>query len=331
MLLFTKRLTRASAILMAAAAGLFAHSLVQAQAYPSRPVHLVVPAAAGGPTDVMSRLMGEKLSAQWGQSVVIDNRPGGNSIIGAQIVAKAPPDGYTLLAALDSILTMHQYLYAKLPYDPTRDFVPVAMFVRGPLVLLTDSAKGPKNVKELFDQIKAGGAGKVTIGVGTLITQLGAELIKLRFGLNNLTVVPYNGSAPTTQGLLSNDVTFTMDVVTAALPHLKSGRFRVLANMSPVPIEALPAAPSFASETGVSGVEVNSWAGYVAPAGVAPEIVTKLNTDIMRALAQPDVKERVAGFGLVAGSGTAAEFAAYVRSESEKWGQVIKQSGFKVE
>ena len=325
------RIKRAAVALMCmGAAALPAACLAQAASYPNRTVHVVVPSAAGGPTDAVARLFSDKLAAQWGQSFVVENRPGANNIIGSQVVAKAAPDGYTLLVALDSTLTMQQWLYQKLPYDPARDFVPVALVLRGPLVLLTDAAKGPKNIKELFEQIKAQ-PGKVSIGVGTLITQLGAELLKLQFGLGNLTVVPYKGSAGTTQGLLTNDVTLTMDAVTTSLPHIRSGRFRVLGNLSPNPISALPNVPSFAGETGVSGFEINSWAGFVGLAGMAPEIVTKLTQEMMRTLALPDVKERFAALGVEAGGGTPTEFAAYVRSESEKWGRVIKQSGFKVE
>jgi tripartite-type tricarboxylate transporter receptor subunit TctC len=301
---------------------------VHAQAYPNRAIHVVVPSAAGGPTDAVARLFADKMSAQWGQAVIVENRAGGNNIIGTQAVAKAAPDGYNLLLALDSTLTMHPSLYKKLPYDPAKDFAPVALAYRAPLLIITDAAKGPKSIKELVQLAKAK-PGTVSFGAGTLSSHLCGELLKSQLGADML-IVPYKGSVGTTQALLTNDVTFTVDGAIPSLPHIKSGKFRVLANLSQ-PITALPNLPSFAAEMGIPGFDISTWVGFVVPSGTASEIVGKLNEEIVRILALPDVREKLSSFGGEPGGGTPAEFASFIRTEIQKWSKVIRESGFKVE
>ena len=287
-----------------------------------------MPSPAGGPSDVGARVVGEKIAASWGQPVVIENRPGGNNIIGTQVVAKAPPDGYTLLMALDSTLTMHPSLYSSLPYDPAKDFAPVALAFVSPIVLITD-ASGPNSIRELLQFAKAN-PGKVTFGAGTLTTRLAGELLKSQTGTDML-IVPYKGSAGTTQGLLSKDVTFTLDGVTTSMPHIRAGKLKVLANLTKRPIAALPNLPTFADETGIKDFDVSVWLGFVAPAGTPREIVAKLNQEIVRVLGLPDVKDKIASIGMEPGGGTSAEFEAFIRAETEKWTRVIKASGFKAE
>jgi tripartite-type tricarboxylate transporter receptor subunit TctC len=311
-----------------ALAFLFVSILGFAQPYPSKPIRIVVPSPAGGPSDVGARVVGERLSASWGQPVVIDNRPGGNNIIGTQVVAKAPPDGYTLLIALDSTLTMHPSLYSNLPYDPAKDFAPVALAFVSPIVLITDAA-GPSSVKELLAYARAN-PGKVTFGAGTLTTRLAGELLKSQTGTDML-IVPYKGSAGTTQGLLSKDVTFTLDGVTTSMPHIRSGKFKVLANLTQRPIAALPSVPTLAAETGIKDFDVSVWLGFVVPAGTPADIVSKLNQEIVRVLGVPEVKEKLSSIGLEPGGGSPAEFQAFIRAETEKWTRVIKASGFKAE
>ena len=300
----------------------------QAQAYPAKPIRIVVPSPAGGPSDVGARVVGEKIAASWGQPVLIENRPGGNNIIGTQVVAKAAPDGYTLLMALDSTLTMHPSLYSNLPYDPAKDFAPVALAFISPIVLITDAA-GPTSVKELLQFAKAN-PGKVTFGAGTLTTRLAGELLKSQTGTDML-IIPYKGSAGTTQGLLSKDVTFTLDGVTTSMPHIRAGKLKVLANLTQRPIAALPGLPTLAAETGIRDFDVSVWLGFVAPAGTPRELVAKLNQEIVRILGLADVKEKLASLGLGPGGGSPAEFESYIRGETEKWTRVIKASGFKAE
>ena len=311
-----------------ALAFLFVSILGFAQPYPSKPIRIVVPSPAGGPSDVGARVVGERLSASWGQPVVIDNRPGGNNIIGTQVVAKAPPDGYTLLIALDSTLTMHPSLYSNLPYDPAKDFAPVALAFVSPIVIITDIS-GPGSVKELLALAKAN-PGKVTFGAGTLTTRLAGELLKSQTGTDML-IVPYKGSAGTTQGLLSKDVTFTLDGVTTSMPHIRSGKLKVLANLTQRPIAALPNVPTLAAETGIRDFDVSVWLGFVAPAGTPADIVSKLNHEIVRVLGLPEVKEKLSSIGLEPGGGSPAEFQSFIRAETEKWTRVIKASGFKAE
>ncbi len=311
-----------------ALAFLFVSILGFAQPYPSKPIRIVVPSPAGGPSDVGARVVGERLSASWGQPVVIENRPGGNNIIGTQVVAKAPPDGYTILMALDSTLTMHPSLYSNLPYDPAKDFAPVALAFISPIVLITDTA-GPSSIKELLAYARAN-PGKVSFGAGTLTTRLAGELLKSQTGTDML-IVPYKGSAGTTQGLLSKDVTFTLDGVTTSMPHIRSGKLKVLANLTQRPIAALPNVPTLAAETGIKDFDVSVWLGFVGPAGTPADIVSKLNQEIVRVLSVAEVQEKLSSIGLEPGGGTPAEFQSYIRAETEKWTRVIKASGFKAE
>jgi tripartite-type tricarboxylate transporter receptor subunit TctC len=303
-------------------------AVAQAQPYPVKPIRIVVPSPAGGPSDVGARVVGEKIAASWGQPVLIENRPGGNNIIGTQVVAKAAPDGYTLLMALDSTLTMHPSLYSNLPYDPARDFAPVALAFISPIVLITD-ASGPASVMELLQFAKAN-PGKVTFGAGTLTTRLAGELLKSQTGTDML-IIPYKGSAGTTQGLLSKDVIFTLDGVTTSMPHIRAGKLKVLANLTQRPIAALPGLPTLAAETGIRDFDVSVWLGFVAPAGTPRDLVAKLNQEIVRVLGLPDVKEKLAALGMEPGGGTPAEFESFIRAETDKWQRVIKASGFKAE
>ncbi|MFM9883766.1 MAG: Bug family tripartite tricarboxylate transporter substrate binding protein [Burkholderiales bacterium] len=297
--------------------------------YPAKPLRIVVPSPVGGPSDVGARIIGQKIAESLGQPVIIDNRPGGNNIIGSQVVAKAAPDGYTLLMALDSTLTMHPSLYANLPYDPAKDFAPVALAFVSPIVLITD-AGGPASIRELL-QLARANPGKVSFGAGTLTTRLGGELLKNQTNTDML-IIPYKGSAGTTQGLLSKDVTFILDGATTSMPHIRSGKLKVLANLSRRSIAALPNLPSFAAEAGIEGFDVSVWLGFVAPAGTPPEIIARLNQEIVRVLGHPDVKEKLSLTGLdAADPGTPAQFASYIRSETERWSRVIKASGFKAE
>ena len=300
-----------------------------AQGYPAKAIHIVVPSPAGGPSDVGARVVGERLAAAWGEPVVIENRPGGNNVIGTQAVAKAAPDGYTLLLALDSTLTMHPALYKDLAYDPARDFTPVALAFISPIVIIAD-ASAPSSVRELLELAKAN-PGKIAFGAGTLTTRLAGEMLKSQTGTDML-IIPYKGSAGTTQGLLSKDVTFTLDGATTSMPHIRSGKLKVLANLSQRPIAALPNVPTFAAETGLQDFDIVVWLGFVAPAGTPPDVVAKLNREIVRVLALPEVKERLAAVGLDAADARSPEaFGAYIRAERERWTRVIRASGFKAE
>ena len=296
-----------------------------ARNYPNKTIRIVVPFPPGGAGDILARTIAENLARRWGQQVVVENRPGGNTIIGAEIVAKAAPDGYSLLAAIDSTLVMNQSLYRKLPYDTLRDFAPITLTAFGQPILIVSAATGPKSVRELIQLAKAN-PGKLSFGAGVITTQLAAELFKSMAGVDILHV-PYKGSAPTVQGLLSADVTMIVDGVSASLPHIKSGRFRVLANFGSRPIGALPNVPTMAAESGLPGLEVKIWHALLAPAGTPPDVVARLEQEVASILKTQEVRDRLATFGLETDGSTSAALAAYIRSETERWAKVIKQAG----
>ncbi len=301
------------------------HALAQgAASYPSKPVRIIVPFPSGGPSDVQARVIGQKLSDSWKQPVIVDNRPGANTIIGADAVAKAAPDGYTLLLVIDSTLVMNQSLYTKLPYDPIKDFAPVTLTAWSPLILVVDAATGPSSVKDLIAQAKAN-PGKLNFGAGTITTQLGGEMLKSAAGID-MVFVPYKGSPGTVQGLLSGDVKIIIDGVTSSVPHIKSGKFRVLANMGSRPIAALPGIPTVAAETGLTSVDIAVWQGLVAPAGTPPDIIAKLRQDVVRVLNLAEVREKFLSVGLDPATSTSAEFAAFIKTEAERWSKIIKQA-----
>ena len=317
------------ALALCSQAGQFSQASAQgAASFPNKPIRIIVPFPPGGPSDVQARLIGQKMSENWGQQIIIDNRPGANTLIGAEAVAKAAPDGYTLLLAIDSTLVMNQALYTKLPYDPIKDFAPITLTVWSPIILAVDAATGPKSVKELITEAKAN-PGKVNFGAGTIATQLGGEMIKNATGAG-MVYVPYKGSPGTVQGLLSGDVKIIIDGVTASVPHIKSGKFRVLANMGTRPIAALPGLTTMAGE-GVPGVDLAVWQGIVAPAGTPADVISKLQQEVARILNLPDVKEKLFAVGLDPAPSSTAEFGAFIKSEAVRWDKIIKQAGVKLE
>ncbi len=302
---------------------------VYAQSYPAKPIRVIVPFPAGGPSDVGMRLIAQKMTESMGQQVLVDNRPGANTIIGAEAVAKAAPDGYTLLCAIDSTLTMNQFLFSKLPYDPIKDFAPVSLILWSPIIMVVDAATGPKSVRELIQQAKAN-PGKVNFGAGTIATQLIGEQMKNRASIDMIHV-PYKGSPDTVKGLLSNDVRFIIDGVTSSVPHIKSGKFRALANFSTRSITALPGLPSFATEADMPGFEAGVWLGVAATAGTPSAVVDRLNQEIRRALAMPDVIDKLAASGLETMTSTPAEFAAFIKKESERSEPIIRKAGIRLD
>ncbi len=288
-----------------------------------------MPSAPGGPTDLLTRIIAQKMSEAWGQQVIADNRPGANTMIGAQAVAKAAPDGYMLLMALDSTLAMNQSLYGKIAYDPIRDFAPVTRTANSPLALIVDSGAGAKTARDLFAQARAN-PGKLSFGTGTPTTRLSGELIKSMASADMLNV-PFKSSAGTVQGLLSKDVDFILDGLTSALPYIRNGKFRILGTLSSDRIETLPGLPLLSSEAGLPPIEVSVWLGLVAPAGTPAEIISRLNQEVVHILGLPEVRERLANIGMIPVTSTPAEFSAFILAESNRWARVIKQSNIKIE
>ncbi len=296
-----------------------------AQNYPARPIHIIVPFPAGGPADVMARLISERMSADFGQGVVIDNRPGANTVIGAEFVAKAPADGYTLLMAIDSTLVMNQYLYSHLPYDPVKDFVPITVVAKTMDLLVVNASSDIKTAKDLVAKAKAQ-PGKLNCGAGTIATKLTCVLFNEKAGVDTV-LLPYNGSAEVAHGILTKSVDFVFDGPSAVLPLVLSGDLRALAKLDPRPLPAVPDLPTLKAATGIDLGEITVWLGLVAPHGTPSAIVDKLAAETAKILSDPQVKARANSVGLFPVTNTPAEFAAFIQQEAARWPEVVKKSG----
>jgi tripartite-type tricarboxylate transporter receptor subunit TctC len=295
-----------------------------ARSFPSRTVRIVVPFPPGGPADIIARLVGQKMSERWSQPVVIENRPGANTAIGAQLVAKAEPDGYTLLAGMDTTMVMNPLLAANLPYDAGRDFAPVTLLTRN-MSLLVVRHDGPKTANELIAKAKAN-PGKLNMGAGTITSRLGALAFVKAAGME-VVLIPYKGSAEIVQGVLSGSVDFALDSTASSLPQIESGTFRALAKYSSRPLPALPDLPSLAAAADLPGIDESStWIGLLAPARTPGDVIDKLQREVARIYADPAFREKLDKAGIFAVSSTAAEFGAYIRSETERWNKVIRDN-----
>ncbi len=302
--------------------------LCLAQSYPSKPVRIVVPWPPGGPADVLSRLLGQKLSERWSQPVITENRPGAQGIIGTEAVVKAPADGHTLLLTTDSTLTVNPSLY-KLSYDPMRDLAPITLVAWTRTVIVVNAASGPKSLAELIQFARAN-PGKATFGAAAITSRLAGELLGRRLGLD-IVYIPYKGSAPTLQGLLSDGVTFLVVATSAAMPHIRSGRFRALATTSTQPIASLPGMPTVAEAANLPGFDFSVWMGLFVPAGTPGDIAQRLNKEIAQLLAQPEMRDQLASIGLDLATNSPAEFAAFIRKETELWSLLVRQMGIQAD
>ena len=296
-----------------------------AQEYPTRPIHIIVPFPAGGPSDVLARLIGDKMSADFGQAVVVENRPGANTVIGAEAAAKAAPDGYTLLMAIDSTLVMNQYLYKSLPYDPLADFVPISLVARTIGLLVVNAQSDVTSVKDLIAKAKAA-PGKLNYGAGTISTKLQGYLFNDAAGVDTM-LVSYNGSAEVAHGILTKSVDFVFDGPSAELPLIQSGDLRAIAKLDGRPFPALPNLPTLDAAGGLQLGDMTVWLGLVAPRGTPAPIIDKLQGETAKILNDPGVKARADAVGLYPASSTPAEFTAFIRSEAARWQPVVKKSG----
>lgn len=299
-----------------------------AKDYPNRAIHIIVPFPAGGPSDVVTRIIAQKMSEDWKQPVIVDNRSGGNTIVGAQAAAKAAPDGYTLLMAIDSTLVMNQYLYKSLPYDPINDFAPITVVAKTMQLLMVNGASDIKSVDDLMAKEKAQ-PGKLNYGAGTITTQLSGFLFNKAAGTNAV-LVRYNGSAQVSQGLLTKSVDYVLDGPSAALALIQDGKFRVLAKFDHRPFPPAAQAPFIGDAAGLKSFdEITVWLGMVAPKGTPPAIVNKLAHEIAQVLADPGVKAKADAAGLYPATSTPAEFADFIKKESARWAPVVKETGIK--
>ena len=300
-----------------------------AQAYPARPVRIIVPFAPGSTTDALSRLLGQKLSEAWGQTVVIDNKPGAGGNIGADAVAKATPDGYTIMVAAGSH-TINPSLYGKLPFDAAKDFAPIAMLGSAPLLLVAHPSMPASNVRELIAlaKLKPGLLNYASGGSGSP-SHLVMELFKSMAGVN-IVHVPYKGGAPVMTAILANEVQLTPAGLIGLMPFVKSGRLKAIATTGQKRSAAAPDIPTVA-ESGLPGYHMGGWWGVFAPTGTPGPVLAKLHADIMRAMQSPDVRAKFASDGIDSSSMTADEFGAYVRDEMVTMARVVKESGAKVD
>ena len=301
-----------------------------AQTYPSKPLKLVVPYAAGGSTDQLARAIAEPLGRALGQSVVVENKPGGNTIIGAEAVAKAAPDGYTLFMGSSASLAVNPLLYNKLPYDPIADFAGVSMLAASPLVMVVPASLPVTNVKEFVELAKRrpDELNFASVGNGNPL-HLAGELFKVATGIE-MTHVPYNGSAPALTALLGNQVQVMFDVVLTSNPHIQSGKLRALALTGTNRLGLLPNVPTIAG-SGYPGYEAGIWFAMVVPKATPAAIVARLNTEVAKILTQPDMKARFDGLALELIPGPSDEVAKYAAREQARWGRLIREKGIRLE
>jgi len=302
----------------------------RADTYPSRPIRFVVAFPPGGGTDIIARLIAQKLSERLAQQVVVDNRPGAGGNIGTDIVAKSAPDGYTMLMGSAGPLAINASLFKTMPFDPERDLAPVTLAASTPNVLVVHPSLRVATVKELIAlaRTRPGQINFASSGFGTP-AQLAGELFNATAGVK-LVHVPYKGASPALADLLGGQVQIMFSTMPPALPHVKDGKLRALAVTSLKRSPAAPDLPTLA-EAGLPGFEANTWHGVVLPAAASAEVIGKLNREIVAILHLPDVVDRLSAQGAEPVGSTPEEFAAYIKSETVKWAKVVRESGAKAE
>jgi tripartite-type tricarboxylate transporter receptor subunit TctC len=307
-------------------APVFTVQIAQAQSWPNKPIRLVVPFSAGGNTDIVARLFAQELSKTLGQSVIVDNKPGASGNIGADAVAKSPPDGYTLVMGTVGTHAINASLYKKMPYDTIKDFAPVTLLASVPNVLVVPPSLPVKSVKELVAYGKAN-PGKLSFassGVGSSI-HLSGEMFRTTTGID-MTHIAYKGSAPAVTDLISGQVQLMFDNLPTSLQYVKTDKLRALAVTTAKRIQALPNVPTMI-ESGFPGFETGSWFGVFAPAATPKDIIARLDTELLRIVQTPEMHQKLVQSGAEPVGKGSEEFAAYVRSELTKWAKVVKDSG----
>ena len=317
---------RATRVLLLAAAVLSTSTeIVLAQAYPTRTVRIIAASAPGGTSDILSRLLAQQLTSELGQSFVVENRAGASGILGTDVVAKAPPDGYTLLVIQPS-LTINPHMFAKLPYDAIRDLAPVSLVVDVPQIVCAHPSVPAKTIKDLVALAKRGPVTNGSPGSGTH-PHLTAERFQQALGIK-LEQVVYKGVGPAFTGLISGEVAVVFSAISSAMPHVKSGRIRPLAVTTLKRLNAVPEVPTIA-ETVVPGFESSQWFGVLAPAGTPRPIIDRLQQAIAKSTQSPDLKEKFAAMAMETVNSTPDHFAKIIKEETVSWGKVIKAAGIK--
>ena len=297
-----------------------------AKGYPNRAIRIIVPFPPGGPADTIARLVGQRMSEDWGQPVLIENRAGGNTAIGAQAAARAAGDGYTLLAAMDTTMVINPLVATNLPYDPLKDFVLITLLTKT-MSLVVVRSDGPKTIKELVAKAKAN-PGTLNMGAGTITSRLGALQFAKAAGID-VQLVPFKGSAEIGQAVLAGTVDFALDSTGTSLPLIQSGHYRALAKYSNRPLPILPDLPSLSAAAELPGLgESSTWIALVAPAGTSAAIVDKIHREVASIYSDAAMTTKLEQIGIPAlRSSSPAEFAAFIRSETGRWSEVLKESG----
>jgi len=301
-----------------------------AQAFPSKPVKLVIPFPPGGSLDNIGRLIAQKLSESWGQQVVIENKPGAGGNIGADAVAKSPADGYAVVMGALSTHAVNPSLYAKMPYDAAKDFAPISLVAITPNVLIVNADSPVRTLKDLIAWAKAN-PGRTNFGSGSngSAGHLAGELFKLETG-TDVAHIPYKGGAPALQALLAGDTQFMFDNLANAMAQVKGGKVRAIAVTTAQRSKLAPDLPTMA-EAGMPGFDISTWFGLLAPAGTPPDVIAKWNADVVKVLNSPDVREKMLAQGAEPAPDSPAEFAAFIARERDKYARIVKASGAKVD
>ena len=305
-------------------------SAISAQSFPTKPVRVVVPFAAGGTTDIVTRILAQRLTESWGQQLIVDNRAGAGGNIGSEIIATSPPDGYSILMATVATHGINASLYKKIPYDPIKDFAPITLVASTPSVLMLNPSVAANSVKELISLAKAK-PGQLNFGSpgNGSSHHLAGELFDSMAGVR-MTHIPYKGTAAALIDLMAGQIQLTFDTLPSAMPYVKAKKLKALAVTSAKRTKSLSELPTV-SEAGVAGYEVTSWYGALAPAGTPAEIVKKLNADFVRTINIPQVTEKMIEAGADPVANTPEQFAAFIRSELRKWAKVVQDSGARVD
>jgi len=319
-----------SCIFIAVAIALSLHGLAHGQAYPSKPIRMIVPYPPGGGTDIFARLLAAKLSPALGQQVVIEQRPGAGGVIGADVAAKAAPDGYTLLIGQASNLAINQHLMSKLPYDPVKDFAPITLIATSPGLLVVHPSLPIRTVKDLvaLARSKPGTINYASAGNGSPGHLAAAYFNKVAH--IDLLHVPYKGATPAMTDVIAGHASLYFTSPVAAQPYVQSGRLRQIAVTSAQRFPPLPDVPSIA-EAGYPDFDMTSWWGLLAPAGIPRDIVARLHTESVTALNAAEMKERLAAQGALVVTNAPDQFASYLKSEIANWGRIVKASGARLD
>lgn len=312
----------AATLLLAAAA--------HAQTWPGKPIRWIVPYPPGGITDTVTRLVTQRVSEALGQPIVVENRPGANSILGADLAAKAAPDGYTFLTIIAAHAANATLYAGKLPFDPVKSFAPVSLAASAPLIMTASNAFPAKDVRELIAYAKAN-PGKISFGSSGIgaAAHLTTELLKQTAGVD-MVHVPYKGTAPALQGVMANDIQILVDVPSSLMPHVRSGKIKALGMFSKARVTGAPEVPTVA-EAGGPPIESATWVAFLAPAGTPREIVARVAQEVAKAVSAPDLRDKLVQMGIEPVGNTPDQLAQFINDEIAKWAKVINTAGVKAE